>query len=247
MLLPATGTSSSGRNMRTASGLSCKVVAHHRVEGRQSRGDREAVAGIGDSAVEDALQRQAAVSRMRFGPARHRARHGQRRRDDAAQRDLAMPRASAHCGCALGRLAAAIEIADRRSRRHGSARTHRRRGRSCADRPPRARLMSRWRHRPPSRRRAARRRRRWRPAHAARSPCHSSKCRGPAVDNVQSSPPVKHSSGKSAGQAHYIRAHRISPIRCSASDRRCRPCGRSRHWACRADARSASPAGRPAR
>lgn len=33
----------------------------------------------------------------------------------------------------------------------------------------------------------------------------------------------------------------------SASDPRSRPCGRSRHWACEADARSASRGGRPAR
>ena len=50
-------------------------------------------------------------------------------------------------------------------------------------------------------------------------------------------------------ELRMITARPIRPARSfrSASGRRSRPCGRSRHWARRADARSASPAGRRAR
>ena len=56
-------------------------------------------------------------------------------------------------------------------------------------------------------------------------------------------------SGRNRISTDQVTTSRIRPPRSvhSVFDRRSRPCGRSRHSACRADAKSASPAGRPAR
>ena len=78
----------------------------------QALGDRKAVARIADGGLQVARQRQAAVSGMCFGPARHRARRGECGRQDAAKRHLGVTAAGKPVGAgASRRAAAAVEIA----------------------------------------------------------------------------------------------------------------------------------------
>ena len=133
-----------GRKIAAASGLFSSSGARDVAPVGEPRRHREAVARIADRAVEAALQRQAAVGGMRLGPARHRAGHGERAGQHAA---------IGHFGEAalregVDRAAATWRGRRRRcsgpcsSSRRGSARRHRRRCRSCADREPTARRSS---------------------------------------------------------------------------------------------------------
>ena len=90
-----------------------EIVAHHLDETGKAAGDRKAVAGVGDGAFQNAGKRQPPVGGVRFDPARHGTRHRQRRRHDAAQRNLVQPARRERVQCrALGRLATAIEVAN---------------------------------------------------------------------------------------------------------------------------------------
>ena len=70
-------------------GALLEVGTGHVAPVRQPRRHREAVARVTDGALQAAPQRQAAEGGVRFRPARHRARHGERGGQGALVRDFA--------------------------------------------------------------------------------------------------------------------------------------------------------------
>ena len=76
-------------------------------------GHRETFARIAGGRSQIARQRQASMRRMGFAPARHRTRHGERRRQDAAERDFVHAAlAESFDRSACRRAAGAVEVAD---------------------------------------------------------------------------------------------------------------------------------------